>query len=275
MTQAGTTTVAKYENDESDVMYPVRRALLIRHHLGCKSDEKMDFDSDLLDALLLVPRYHHGSRSLEKIVQPLRPINGRLIRRSALPSTERMQMHVDASAFHHILSRLLPFRSADKLETVAAIVHEDWLRNERTEGDTEVDPELDQDYTALSEVDKDVNRAAAQRIPEVLALAGMTVATLPPELGGLSEEAVQLMIEWRLEVLAEAEHDGWVSHRVANGWTMSSSRDRPVRKHEMLVAYAKLPLRNKQKDRNAVLGFWRRLQKAGFHIVWLTHDQTS
>ncbi len=59
--------------DPTDVSFPLRRALMIRSGLGCAKDAQLDFDSDLLDALLLVPKYKHGARSLQKMVSSLRP----------------------------------------------------------------------------------------------------------------------------------------------------------------------------------------------------------
>jgi len=58
--------------DPDDVGYPLRRALLIRAYLGCRPADRVDFDPDLLHALLRVSRYRHGARSLEKLMDLLR-----------------------------------------------------------------------------------------------------------------------------------------------------------------------------------------------------------
>jgi hypothetical protein len=72
---------------------------MIRSNLGCARDARLDFDSDLLDALLLVPKYEHGARSLQKMVSSLRPQDGVTIRRSALPPPAVIDVHVDGKAF--------------------------------------------------------------------------------------------------------------------------------------------------------------------------------
>jgi len=53
-----------------DVGYPLRRALFIRSKLQCGSDQPLDFDPGLLDALLFVPKYKYGARSLLRRFRP-------------------------------------------------------------------------------------------------------------------------------------------------------------------------------------------------------------
>ncbi len=265
---------AQYESDPTDVIYPLRRALLIRHHLGYGPDDKerIDFDSDLLDALLLVPRYHHGSRSLEKLVQPLRPTYGRSVRRSALPTTERMQMHVDAEVFHRIMGRLDGFRRPNVIDPIAAAIHHNWLHAELAAADpAHAGPtaELNRRFNNLSPVDQQNNRAAARRIPEILALAGLTIRRKSFAPAKLSEADVEAQLKFHLDRLAEAEHEGWMSQRVADGWTKGERRSYLKREHELIIPYQDLPPENKKKDESAVLTMWRRLDEQHYQIVWL------
>ena len=76
---------APREPDHDDVCHPLRRAILIRAQLRCGTNERLDFDPDVVDALLAVAAYKHGARSLEKVVAAMRPAGGGPIRRSALP----------------------------------------------------------------------------------------------------------------------------------------------------------------------------------------------
>ena len=63
---------------------------------------------------------------------------------------------------------------------------------------------------------KDDNRAAAERIPRVLRMAGLYVV-----LGSGPEDKttteVHEVIEQNIELLAEEEHEGWMDHRAKNG----------------------------------------------------------
>ena len=58
------------------------------------------------------------------------------------------------------------------LEVLASAIHETWRALAREEG-WSMQPHLDKPYSKLAEADKEDNRAAARRIPEVLALVGL------------------------------------------------------------------------------------------------------
>jgi hypothetical protein len=51
----------KWETDESDICFPVRRAMFIRQILGLADDKKLNMDMGLLNALLKVKKYMHGT----------------------------------------------------------------------------------------------------------------------------------------------------------------------------------------------------------------------
>jgi hypothetical protein len=256
--------------DPNDVCYPLRRALLIRGLLGCGPDERLDFDSDLLDALLLAPNYRHGSRSLEKLVSSLRPANGEPIRRSSLPAAAQLAMHVDPEAFAAILNRNESFKMSEMIETLAEGIHETWRALAAKEG-WKMQPQFDKSYEDLAPIDKEDNRAAARRIPEILALAGMGIAgeKEPASSEEPSGAAIRAHLEHHLERLAEAEHDGWMEQRLKNGWRYGEPRDDANKIHPLLIPYARLPEKEKNKDRNSVRHFPDMVAKAGYRIVWL------
>jgi hypothetical protein len=258
------------EPDPDDVCYPLRRALLIRSLLRCGRAERVDFDSDLLDAVLLAPRYTHGSRSLEKIILPLKPLDGRSIRRSSLPAPSQLAMHVDATAFVSILNRNQGFKMSEMIEPLAKAIHETWRGLSAKEG-WKMQPQFDKPYADLAPIDKEDNRAAARRIPEILALAG-TGVTAAPASGSQdepSEADIRGHIDHHLERLSEAEHDGWMEQRLKNGWRYGKERDDANKIHPLLVPYADLPEKEKNKDRNSVRHFPDMVARAEFRIVWL------
>ena len=72
--------------DENDITWPVRRALLLRGILQLPDSKELSIDPGLLSALIGVPKYWHGARSFEKILDAL--VQGRIegrLTRSALP----------------------------------------------------------------------------------------------------------------------------------------------------------------------------------------------
>ena len=132
-------------------------------------------------------------------------------------------------------------------------------------------PRLDRPFGELAAADQEDNRAAARRIPDVLARAGMGVAdeTQPVRPDDPSPEEIARHIERHLGRLAAAEHDGWMEQRVRNGWRQGSPRDDATKIHPLIVPYEQLSEKEKDKDRSSVLEFPEMVAMAGHRIVWL------
>jgi RyR domain-containing protein len=252
--------------DPDDISYPVRRALLIRHHLAGRSPARLDIDPDLLNALLEIERYTHGARSLEKLVLPLKA-SGESIRSSWLPPPPRLAMHVEPSEqFYAILNRDAGAHMSEIVETLAERIHEAWRS-----GDYEKKPHLNVPYAQLAPIHKEDNRAAARRIPDVLGLVGLGVATAEEARSRKkpSQDQVARCIQSNIELLAEAEHDGWKAQREKNGWRFGEVRDDERKLHPLMVAYGNLPKEEQEKDRRSVRNYPAQVREAGFEIVWL------
>jgi hypothetical protein len=146
-------------------------------------------------------------------------------------------------------------------ETIAAAIHETWRGLSRTQG-WSMQPCLDRPYAELDDEAKDDNRAAAERMGEVLAAGGLALsddATRP----AAPEEALANA----LEPMAESEHNGWMAQRARNGWTWGETRDDAAKRHPSMVPYAHLPEREKEKDRDSVRHYPAFATRAGYRIV--------
>jgi hypothetical protein len=74
--------------------------------------------------------------------------------------------------------------------------------------------------------------APARRIPEVLALVGLSLRKPKDEpLAEIPKNELKAQLEQNIEHLAEAEHDGWMEHRSRNGWSWAETRDDPRKLH--------------------------------------------
>jgi hypothetical protein len=252
--------------DPSDMSYPLRRGLFLRAKFLGDAKGRLDIDPDLLEALLRVNKYEHGARSLEKLVLALKAPVGRPIRRSSLPSPARLAMHVQAENFNKILDRNTDYRMSTIIETLAAPIHETWRQGVGSKA-----PHLDMPYAKLAPIDKEDNRAAARRIPDVLALVGLGFATRQEAKSAKKPGAAEIKsyIEAHIELLAEAEHDGWMSHRAKNSWRYGAPRDDALKLHPLMVPYGDLPEAEKEKDRRSVLSYQAKADAAGLVIVWL------
>jgi RyR domain len=159
------------------------------------------------------------------------------------------------------------------LDTLAAAIHETWRTLAQRQG-WKMQPRFDRNFDALGADDQEDNRAAARRIPWVLGLAGLAVESGQPASGSSApgDEEISRQLEFHMERLAEAEHDGWMEHRRKSGWQFGETRDDEKLIHPLLVPYSKLPETEKEKDRNTIRHFPRFVRQAGYRIVWLGAD---
>lgn len=251
--------------DDTDISTPLRRALFISGFLKAPKDLPLDIDPGLLTALLEVPRYLHGSRSLEKILLALKPANPNdPIRRSALLSPAILAMHVSSTKEFDDLCRYDEQTIDERLITkLAAAVHENYLR---TVSGKPPNPDFAKHFDLLNETEKETNRAAARRIPSVLGMAGLKI--VPGEPNPEENALIRTHLTHHLEVLAEAEHLGWMDERRRAGWTYAAVRDNARLHHNLMVPYSELPQEERRKDREAVLNYPSVLSIAGYKIVF-------
>lgn len=259
----------KRELDRCDIFFPIRRALILRSELRVSPVDKIEIDDGLLRAILRVKEYRHGARSLGKVVEPLREAKGGFLHRSLTPARNQLSLHVDANEFLALLNgpqtstpAPIPLEPAIR-EVIAAAIHATYQELGRLPGwlKTEHEP----GFTDLSTFDQNSNRAAADRVVTTLALAGLKLA--PGLAGGDQEAVVRLRIEYLLEALAEAEHDGWMAWHLDQGWQWGPKTDKPKLIHQCLKPYGLLPDVEKNKDRNSARHYPDFARNANMHIA--------
>jgi hypothetical protein len=264
-----------WEDDKNDLCYPIRRALFIRSQFKVKEGKRLRLDSGVLRALLEIPYYKSGARSLEFLCQHLQQNTTGTPSRSNLPGQQLLNMHVDANEFWKICESDMEFAPA--ANQLAQGLHEDWLKT-LTKEQRDTNP-LAVPWDELDADTRRSNYAQAARIPVVVAIAGLRVVRgdpLPPE----EEACARKELQAHAEVLAEAEHNLWMVERMLAGWRYAKlPRKDPVKKlHPLLIPYAQLPSLEKDKDRRVVKGqkaasstpeipdYIQRVTRVGFHI---------
>ena len=257
-----------WEDDPTDVCFPVRRAVLLRSLLRMMDpkheSDPLAIDTGLLSALLEVGHYRYGSRSFEKIVLGLAGAKGGY-QRSALPSDEVLEMNVkDLAAFKRVLDQPLEFQR--HAELLAAAIHARWLNLAAEKNAFRVE------FEKLAPEPQNDNRAAASRVPAILSLVGLELVEQEDPRPAVASPNV--MLTHHLERLAEAEHAGWMDVRLKNGWTYIEhaeeplqGRNRAARMHDCLKPYSDLPQKEKEKDREAIRWYPEMAKLAGFKIV--------
>jgi hypothetical protein len=136
---------------------------------------------------------------------------------------------------------------------------------------TEVSKLYDKPYADLGEAEKHDNRAAVQRIPRILALAGLGVERdgVSDPAPGPSSAELESYLRHHIIRLAEAEHDGWWDIRSRNGWRLGEKRCDDKLLHPGMVNFGELKKEDKDRDSNTVLDYEKLLKTAGYRIVWL------
>ncbi len=250
----------EWEPCPEDTCFPVRRAILLRNLLGLHGNDPLDIDLGLLQALLEIRSFEHGIRSMEKILSAVRRKSpGPRLERSAIPDQEELALYLDADEFMSIVRRDLHYQQV--AEKIAPAIHA--FYNAHVGEASQQTPYVMPFEELPADIQED-NRAAARRIPEVLSLVGLELVADPESRG--SDPACLQQIQDNLEVLAEAEHDGWMLARRRNGWR-AGPRDNDNKIHPLLVPYVQLPNEEQDKDRDGVLTYAAKVEPAGFRIA--------
>jgi hypothetical protein len=251
--------------DVTDITFPVRRALLLRSFVKAKLGDVLDPDRDLLNALIRQPRYKHGARSMEKIVEPLRAAHAPL-RLAQLPAPQVLTQHLDtAQAFQSLLVENGNFLTSEHLHDLAAAIHENYRRT--TDPLYVYDPQFLNAYDALDAWGRATNLAAAARIPFVLAMAGLCVRE-----GRASDEEETLAAELLrrcIDPLRREEHSRWEHYLSGNGWLQSPTgvRNNAQLLHKCLLPFDKLNEPDQRKDDSAIMSLPQAVALLNFKIV--------
>ena len=97
-------------------------------------------------------------------------------------------------------------------------------------------------YDQLPEFMKADNREAALRIDQVLSRAGLRIEPRETTEWSLAEQQfIRGIIDEHLELLAEAEHHGWMEARLRHGWVAADSVNRDRKESHLLVPFAEFP----------------------------------
>jgi hypothetical protein len=79
---------------------------------------------------------------------------------------------------------------------------------------------------------------------------------------------VATIIEKNIDLLAQAEHDGWMQFKIANGWKYGVPRNDKMKTHNALVRFQDLSEDDKEKDRENVRRYPEIVKKAKFKIIF-------
>ena len=151
----------------------------------------------------------------------------------------------------------------DNVEELAKRIHAQYLTQI---GEQPVaNPDSAKPWDELTPDLKASNRAAAQRITDILAAVGLTC--IPGKATSAELDDVEKVLKTNLDLLATMEHEGWMDEKRRQGWTFGETRDNAQLKHPLMIPYCDLPEIEKDKDRDSIRNYASRVGEAGYKIV--------
>lgn len=261
-----------------DKIFSVRRALMLRKmllkrfpHLSVNGAIKVD--DAVLHALLLVPRYTHGLRSLDKILSTSRLSSRSKFDISALPPEEQIQLHVDGKIFMSFLrSPKLPAALREKIAQGLFEAYKkkrkEIARTEREKAELESDPSM-YDWHELSNELKESTRSQADDIPRKL--RAVNCFMLDQERGEPLIRVPEFTVT-ELDMLSEMEHERFNAERLQRQWKMGA-RASDKRTTPFIVPWRDLTQDWKDVDRVMVECVPRVLDRSGWKIYRMPSEQ--
>lgn len=246
-----------------DFAFIIRRAMLLRSFIERKVKQIIDsrgnvrIDEGVLRALIKVPFYRHGARSMEAIID-MSTLNGSDCWEQAdLPSKEQLKLHVDEEMLIRLMGRDVIFGSAR--EMLGRAVHERYVKDQT--GRKSPDDASMQPWEILDEGYRESSRCQADRIPEKLRYIGCgytPVKGREPRMFNFKPDEI--------ERLAIMEHEGWVSEKMSKGWAYGEKKDDFKKLSPYIIPWDELTEDIKEIDRQAVRNIPELLAMVGFEL---------
>jgi hypothetical protein len=253
---------------KTDNFYVIRRAMLLRSMLKLTGARKYVFDSrgrariddGVLRAFLKIPRFEHGARSMEAIIQMSMLKGRKSFEQAALPPAEQLNLHVNAEEFNRLVVRDVLLAGARDL--IARAIHEKFRKDQK--GKKEENDASMQPWENLREDLKESNRQQADDIPGKLRKIKCGYSPVVDR-----KPAALVFTEDEVEILAELEHERWVKERLLAGWSYGNERDVDRKISPHLVEWKALPEDIREYDRATVRGIPQFMADAKFEIYRL------
>ncbi|WP_432408134.1 Ryanodine receptor Ryr [Wukongibacter sp. M2B1] len=203
-------------HEKRDQLFIIRRAMLMRSLLERKVSHLINdkgeaqIDKGVLRALLKVPKYKHGSRSMEAIIEMSMLNSAKKWEQSHLPSKEQLKLHVDEEQFTRLLMHEAFF--SEKIEIISRGIYEKCKM--LNESNSEINLDSIKSWEEVSENIKNLYRNQVRHIPSSLLKINydITFVKEKPETFNFTEEELNTLAEYQyihLELQSIEERADW------------------------------------------------------------------
>lgn len=251
---------------EGDEFFYIRRALLLRNLLLGKASQLFDrekkknlrIDWGVLQGLVKVPRFKHGIRSLQAVLEMSRLSDHRKFEAAALPPQEQLRLHVEELAFGELVRNGV--RQAIQVEEIARLIHNNYRKNQK--GKKSANHPSMKPWKKLREDLKESNRGQARHI---------NVKLQAINCGYRRAQKPRLMeFSWKdIELMARMEHERWMLEKRNEGYVYGPERDDEKKIHDCLLNWEELSEVQRGWDISTVEAIPKFLARPGFEVYLL------
>lgn len=245
-----------------DPEHIIRRAILINSliQIGYRhlfKNDVLQIDDGVLNAFLLIPKFKHGTRSIETILKTSQLSGKEKFHRSDLPPESQMNLHVDGQQFFEFITQEPKYLDGGKafyflvneisfdvkvVEKMAACIHamyslafsleegRDMLSITKEEFKASYD-KMQTLPEGMPQNEVSQNYHNARTIPEKLKAVGYAIVPIDADL--MAEE----LRDEGLEKVSRLEHIRWVRHNIDAGWSYAPEKQKSFKLHDALVAW--------------------------------------
>jgi hypothetical protein len=246
--------------DNSDNAYILRRALLLRSL--CERDKRLEenvkagkefIDENILRAMLYIPEYKHGARSMETILKMSKIENGVWLP-SGLPMGNQMSVYLNDRKFTDIL--LINIIEQSLEGRIARSIYERFVKymtdNQKKRPNAKPWDELSIEFKLSN-----LNQARSYR--EKLALIKYEMA-----LKDENREAVTAFTDDEVLLMAKQKYQRYIFEKTEDGWSYAPVRNDEKKHNEYLVDWDTLGEEVQNWDKEPVLNIIEILDKVGY-----------
>ena len=252
----------------------LRRAGILAFNLEKKapelvrSDGSLALDPAVLHALLHLPRFEHGNRSFEALLDMSHLVGATNFNPSLLPAPFQIPMHADALHLGQLVGTAYPYTREDR-NLIAAEIHEHYLERRKAKGEYNPDKPSHQDWDHLAVEYKYSNAEQADDIPRKLFALGLWLRKSATVTNITVDPTPLPLPDHLLEEAARGEHDRWVAAQRSKGYIYGPTDDPIRRTHPSILPWSdqRLSEPEKDKDRDAIRAIPRYLAKARYEVV--------
>ena len=247
----------------------LRRAGILQHQLSSKASTLKDSSGTLqvttavLRTLLHIPRFVHGNRSFEALLDMSRLSDATKFHPSLLPSASHVNLHANATHLGQLIGTHYPFTREER-EAIARSIQESF--RESVKGQPYKDSH--EPWETLPEKYKRSNLEQADHLAVKLRAAGLWFRK---RIVGSSEFQSRAILDENEEALAKLEHDRWVAEKRRRGWIAAVGIDSDYRDDDLLLHNCMFPWEEltediKNKHRATVREIPKHLEAAGLEV---------